>query len=128
MQENLINEFNKQAIAFFEELQYALPNEPAIGKYKVLMGSMILLNKKKPYIIFLKSLRPHGDEIRSKNEDFFKNVVSSKDGDENLVFCLEILEKHWYGLSEINKKNIWVYLQVLHLLGSQIDSELNNTK
>ena len=115
----LVNAFFDQLIAFLGELKDMYPDDPdfAIGLTSSKM--MRTLNPVMMVKIFFDSAKEYESEILTKNETFFLDHSFSniQDVDFNL---LDKLKQYVRGMSEISKKNVWIYIENLYKLAKVI--------
>lgn len=112
-----IDLFNNKVEEFLRDLSDAFPNVKQFGNFKTGFVLMKNLDPKKPQKVFHEYVYlPYGDQIKSKNEDFFlkaKFDISSSSRIEYWQEFIDNLRSIWQELGEKDKSTIWTYLILL---------------
>lgn len=103
--------FNKQSTLLLEYLLKLFPNDSKIKRYKFGFDSLRSISTRKPLEFFMSSAEPYGQQIMSKDDNFF-NVEAHEDQ-------MGIAE-HWGTLGVEYKNEIWKHMQILYVLGMKI--------
>lgn len=112
-----VNAFNDMMDQFLTELNLTFPENKAVIKFQ---AAFELLRQTSPSQIldnFMKSVKPYGAKIMSKDESFV--LIDSKDIEALANIDLAVM---WNDSSQATKAAIWQYLQSLFVLGSTIKS------
>ena len=110
----VITEFNKYSEEMAEDI-YNITNDSDIYHYKTLLKSINATNYKTVIEQFILEALPYKNQIISEDERFFlqeQHLDRFKSQNESLLQALKF-KSIWGTLKEINKKNIFEYLQIL---------------
>tara|TARA_E500000178_G_C16966365_1_gene728640 strand:- start:798 stop:1301 length:504 start_codon:yes stop_codon:yes gene_type:complete len=120
-----IKDFNNILEEFIDKMILQFPTEKKLKSYRSAYRVSKNLDKTMPINIVMSSLMHFKDQIRDKDEDFFRNSktfvnkavrASSFSNDLGLV-------NYWDSLSDNSKTAIWEYVQTLFILG---ETYINN--
>lgn len=120
---NPLGVFCDQLIAFFEDLTETYPEERDIV---TATSALKLLRRSNPRMIhtgFMSAVhREFARHILDENEEYIlrraHEILNSQYADINYAFW--IFDKHWSGMSEVNKSVIWKYMKSLILLAERV--------
>ena len=127
----IIDDFNTVLDEFVEKMILQFPQETKLKSYKSAYNVTKLYDKSMPLKIAMGGLLTFKQEIKDRNEDFFKTRKTFVDKVvEASSFSNDLgLVNHWETLSENSKVAIWEYIQTLFVLGEMYinnDSETIN--
>lgn len=108
-------QFNNHADTFLKRMAETFPKEQKISTYSAKFNLLRTIDSKKPVELFMESIIPYGEQILTKNENFFKqsdhvNKAESISGKMGLI-------KYWDSMSEEVRNTIWEFIQGLYILG-----------
>ena len=120
---NPLGVFCDQLIAFFEDLTETYPEERDIA---TATSALKLLRRSNPRMIhtcFMSAVhREFARHILDENEEYIlrraHEILNSQYAEINYAFW--IFDKHWSGMSEVNKSVIWKYMKSLILLAERV--------
>jgi hypothetical protein len=115
----IVNAFLDQLVAFLGELKDMYPDDPdfALGLTSVKM--MRTMNPTMIANMFFENVRPYESEILTRNENFFLDHSFSNVGDVDFNL-LDKLKQYVRGMSDLSKKNVWIYVENLYKLSKII--------
>lgn len=114
-----LSAFTTQLVSFFEELVVVFPEERDV---KLALEAIQGAKKINPRLIadlfYNHIYNEFADAIRREDLDFIQQRGRTKISKEfnEVMPALVIFDKHWGGLSDKNRRNIWNWLKVLCLL------------
>lgn len=117
-----VSAFNNQLIAFVEDLVESYPEEKAL---KTALDALRALKKANPKLLhtgFMEYVYPdfHKPVMEEDEETLIKKGHEVLHGDHaEYAFAYVIFDRHWSGMSEVNKKAIWDWCKVLVVLAER---------
>tara|TARA_B110000858_G_C17615574_1_gene386525 strand:- start:231 stop:725 length:495 start_codon:yes stop_codon:yes gene_type:complete len=116
----LVTEFNRILDEFVSKMINQFPDQTNFVKYDNLYKIGKIVDKTLPIKIFMGGCIQFTDEIKQKNENFFKNrsnFVTSCSKIGNFSSDIGLIE-YWDKIVVGTKEAIWQYIQTLFALGS----------
>lgn len=116
---SLLGAFNNQLIRFFEELTETYPEEKDIRNGLEILQGAKKINPKLILDLFYEHVfRDAHDFIEEENEDGIVQFARQKIANQfnEMSSALVIFDKHWFTMTDANRKAIWNYLKVLCVL------------
>jgi hypothetical protein len=107
--------FNNMASTFLSRMEETFPHEQKIKLYRQQFALVQEMNSKKPVEMFIENMYEYGDQILSKDENFFKQkhfVNKAESISEKMG-----LVQYWDTMNQQTKNAIWEYIQGLYILG-----------
>jgi len=116
---NIVDEFNNLLDEFINKMKIQFPHEKNIKKYHSTFSMAKMYDKSIPIKIFMSSSSKFKNEIKNKDEEFFKNrktFTNRLEHYSNITSEMGLIN-HWDNL-DINSRNaIWEYIQTLYVMG-----------
>jgi hypothetical protein len=117
--------FNKKLVEFVEDIIYICPEVNDFRVFKMTCDWAVNLDVKFAQNMFdVCVAKPYASQILSKDENFFlkesydeyNDYIKKYNHDLNLI---QKLKSIWKDLDDVNKENIWKYMQVLLILNNR---------
>ena len=87
--------------------------------YHELLEQFIKKDCRLPGRLFLSNVGMYAEYIFNKNEEYFKEIINT-----NSTNCIEkTIINEWDNMSELQKNNVWFYLQRLLFVLQNIDDD-----
>ena len=118
-----LSAFNTQLIAFFEDMAETYPEEKDIRTATEALKALKKANPKMIHTVFKETVyNEFKDHILARDEDYLvkraHEILSSNTYD--MAYAFWIFDKHWKGMTEVNKKHVWDYCIALVKLSERV--------
>jgi len=116
---SLLGAFNNQLIRFFEDLSESFPEERDI---KCALEMVKFARASTPKIVlelyYENVYKAVNEAVKNEDAEYIIQYASKliETQFNEISPALSIFNKHWYTMSDSNKKSIWNYLKVLNTL------------
>jgi hypothetical protein len=116
---SLLGAFNNQLIRFFEDLSESFPEERDI---KSALEMVKFARASTPKIVlelyYENVYKAVNEAVKNEDAEYIIQYASKliETQFNEISPALSIFNKHWYTMSDSNKKSIWNYLKVLNTL------------
>ena len=115
--------FNDHAEIFLRRMHETFPHEKKIVSYQAKFDMVSSMDGKKPVEMFMDSMFPYGEQILSRDENFFKQdyfvnkaeSISQKMG----------LVNYYDSMNQETRDTIWEYIQGLFIMGMGIQGRIS---
>lgn len=111
----MYTQFNNLATTFLAKMEQTFPNEQKIKLYRQQFALVQGMNSKKPVEMFMENMYEYGEQILTKDENFFKqeHFVNKAESISEKMGLIQ----YWDTMNEQTKNSIWEYITGLYILG-----------
>ena len=127
---SLNKQFNEILKEFISKMIVTFPEQKKLKTYYRAFKVSKTLNSQMPIQLFMGGCVEFSDQIRNRDEDFFKSresFVECAKGCSNFGTDTGIVDE-WDSLSDNTKNSIWDYIQTMYVLGEIIVNKDENLK
>jgi len=120
---NYLEKFNVTIAEFVADLVKVLPNDPELCVYAMVLGAAIKSNPHYVFDMFNSTVvDPYGDQIISRNEEFFlqEDYAAQIGENKDSVQFVGRIKLYWKDMSSDDKEIIWKYFRVLVMLSRKV--------
>lgn len=119
-----LQKFNVTFEEFIEDMVKVIPDDAELRVYEMLLRSCLKTDPHYVLDVFHSCVTvPYGEEILSKNEDFFlrHQYDSITEANSQALDVIDRIKAYWQELNDVNKEVVWKYFRVLVLLDKKIN-------